>query len=172
MSEFSFEVRQDALDLVRSADIQANFDECKAALNEMMGPYKSLVIMEADLPQAKADRARIRRVAARIDEARKEVKRVYSEPLKQFEDKCKELTAICAEADSNIDTQVKAFEQAWGAPVKYKIAPRRSGDIGECYADPQKAKNVLGWSAERDLKKMCEDSARWQRMNPDGYPNE
>lgn len=67
---------------------------------------------------------------------------------------------------------VKAFEKAWGAPVKYKIAPRRPGDIAECYADPKKAKEVLGWSAERNLEKMCEDSARWQRMNPDGYPDD
>ena len=66
---------------------------------------------------------------------------------------------------------VCAFGEVWGSPVKYKIAPRRPGDIGECYADPTKAYNALGWRAERDLKKMCEDSARWQKMNPDGYPD-
>ena len=64
----------------------------------------------------------------------------------------------------------KAFGDVWGAPVKYKIAPRRPGDIAECYADPKKAYELLGWKAERDLIKMCEDSARWQKMNPDGYP--
>lgn len=111
MAEFSFEVRQDALDLVRRADIQANFDECKAALTEMMQPYKTLIVSEDTLPQAKADRARIRKVAARIDEARKEVKRIYTEPLAVFEGKCKELTAICSEADQNIDKQVKEFDQ-------------------------------------------------------------
>ncbi len=67
---------------------------------------------------------------------------------------------------------VKAFGEEWGSPVKYKIAPRRPGDIAECYADPTKAYEVLGWNAERDLKKMCEDSARWQRNNPDGYPED
>ncbi len=66
---------------------------------------------------------------------------------------------------------VRAFSDAWGAPVKYKIAPRRPGDIAKCYADPTKAKNVLGWEAQRDLKKMCEDSSRWQKLNPDGYPD-
>ena len=66
---------------------------------------------------------------------------------------------------------IKAFGEAWGSPVKYKIAPRRPGDIAQCYADPAKAREVLGWEAERDLKKMCEDTARWQRMNPDGYPD-
>ena len=66
---------------------------------------------------------------------------------------------------------VKAFSEAWGSDVKYKIVERRPGDIAECYADSTKAKEILGWEAERDLKVMCEDSARWQRMNPDGYPD-
>lgn len=66
---------------------------------------------------------------------------------------------------------VRAFGDVWGSPVKYKIAPRRPGDIAECYADPSKALAVLGWRAERDLHKMCEDAARWQKMNPDGYPD-
>ena len=67
---------------------------------------------------------------------------------------------------------VKAFGDEWGTPINYRIADRRPGDIAECYADPTKAREVLGWTAERDLRKMCEDSARWQRNNPDGYPEE
>ena len=66
---------------------------------------------------------------------------------------------------------VKAFGNEWGSPINYKITDRRPGDIAECYADPTKAREVLGWTAERDLRKMCEDSARWQRTNPDGYPD-
>ncbi len=64
---------------------------------------------------------------------------------------------------------VSAFEKAYGSAVPYVIAERRPGDIAECYADPTKAAEVLDWRAERDLAKMCEDSARWQKMNPDGY---
>jgi len=64
---------------------------------------------------------------------------------------------------------VKAFGEAWGSPINYKIVDRRPGDVAESYADPTRANTVLGWNAQRDLKKMCEDSARWQRMNPDGY---
>ncbi len=66
---------------------------------------------------------------------------------------------------------VEAFGNVWGSPVKYKIAPRRPGDIAECYADPTKAYEKLGWSAKFDLNKMCEDAARWQKNNPDGYPD-
>ena len=71
----------------------------------------------------------------------------------------------------SVREMVKAFGDVWGSPVNYKIAPRRPGDIAECYADPAKALRVLGWKADRDLVKMCEDSARWQKMNPDGYPD-
>ena len=67
---------------------------------------------------------------------------------------------------------IKAFGNVWGEKIKYKFAPRRPGDIAECYSDPSKAFSVLHWKAEYDLKKMCEDSARWQRNNPEGYPNE
>lgn len=66
---------------------------------------------------------------------------------------------------------VNAFSKAWGEAIKYKIVDRRPGDIAECYANPDKAYRVLGWRAERDLARMCEDSARWVRMNPDGYPD-
>ena len=53
---------------------------------------------------------------------------------------------------------VKAFEETTGKKVKYKITERRAGDIATCYADPAKAKEELGWEAEKDLKEMCEDS--------------
>ena len=53
---------------------------------------------------------------------------------------------------------VKAFEAANGIKIPYQIKPRRAGDIATCYADPSKAAKELGWKAELDLKKMCEDS--------------
>ena len=64
---------------------------------------------------------------------------------------------------------VNAFEKVSGQKVPYKIAPRRSGDIAECYADPSYAKEILGWEAKRSIEEMCEDNWRWQSQNPDGY---
>ena len=64
---------------------------------------------------------------------------------------------------------VKAFEKASGKEVPYEIAPRRSGDIAKCYADPSYAKEVLGWEAKKGIEAMCEDTWRWQYKNPDGY---
>lgn len=64
---------------------------------------------------------------------------------------------------------VKAFENANGIKIPYVIAPRRSGDVDECYADPKKAREVLGWTAEKTLEDMCRDTWRWQSANPNGY---
>ncbi len=58
---------------------------------------------------------------------------------------------------------VKAFEKSTGKKVKYKIAPRRAGDIAICYADPRKAKQELGWEAKKTLEDMCRDS--WNFIN-------
>lgn len=59
---------------------------------------------------------------------------------------------------------VKAFEEANGVKIPYSIKPRRAGDIATCYANPKKAKEELGWEAQYDLKKMCQDSWRFARM--------
>ncbi len=53
---------------------------------------------------------------------------------------------------------VRAFEKSTGKDVPYIIAPRRSGDIATCYADPRKAREELGWEATRTLEDMCRDS--------------
>ena len=59
---------------------------------------------------------------------------------------------------------VKNFEEATGKTVKYKIAPRREGDIATCYSDPTKAKEELGWEAKYDIKDMCRDSWHYIEM--------
>lgn len=64
---------------------------------------------------------------------------------------------------------VKAFSEASGREIPYKITARRPGDIATCYSDPRKANEELGWTAEKGIKEMCEDSWRWQSQNPKGY---
>lgn len=64
---------------------------------------------------------------------------------------------------------IKAFSKALGRDLPYKLTDRRPGDIPACYANPEKALKELGWRAERGLDEMCEDSLRWQTLNPNGY---
>lgn len=89
----------------------------------------------------------------------------------------KKLATDCGLVTYNLGTgkgysvlqMVKAFEKASGKAVPYVIAPRRSGDIAECYADASLAKKEIGFECRYDLKDMCEDSWRWQINNPNGY---
>jgi UDP-glucose 4-epimerase len=64
---------------------------------------------------------------------------------------------------------VRAFEQACGHSIPYRLAERRPGDVAQCYADASLAEKLLGWRAKFDLADMCRDSWRWQQGNPDGY---
>jgi len=58
---------------------------------------------------------------------------------------------------------VQTFERVNGVRINYGIAPRRSGDLAEFYADPEKAASVLGWRAEKTLEDMCRDSWNFQK---------
>ena len=62
-----------------------------------------------------------------------------------------------------------AYEKACGRTLPYAIDPRRPGDIAQCYADPAKARDELGWEAQYGIDEMCASSWKWQSMNPNGY---
>jgi len=64
---------------------------------------------------------------------------------------------------------VEAFEKVSETKIPYSITERRPGDVDETYADPRKANEELGWSADKDLKEMCSDMWNWQVKNPSGY---
>ncbi|MEI5996902.1 UDP-glucose 4-epimerase GalE [Paraburkholderia bengalensis] len=64
---------------------------------------------------------------------------------------------------------VKAFEKASGKPVPYEIVARRPGDVAQCFANPAKALDVIGWQAQYGIERMCADHWRWQAQNPRGF---
>ena len=64
---------------------------------------------------------------------------------------------------------VHAFEKANDLTLKYEIGPRRAGDLAVCYSNADKAAEILGWTAKRNLEDMCRDSWNWQKNNPNGY---
>ncbi len=64
---------------------------------------------------------------------------------------------------------VKTFGKVNGIEIPYAIVERRPGDVARCYADASKAKEKLGWAAQKSLDDMCRDSWRWQNQNPNGY---
>ncbi|ELC8443952.1 UDP-glucose 4-epimerase GalE [Clostridium perfringens] len=64
---------------------------------------------------------------------------------------------------------VNSFSKVSGREIAYKIIERRPGDVAECYADPSKANNELGWRAKYEIEEMCEDSWRWQTQSSQVY---
>jgi len=64
---------------------------------------------------------------------------------------------------------IKAFEKASGKKIPYKVVSRRLGDLPEYYAKADFAQEVLGWKAQYDIDRMCEDTWRWQSQNPNGF---
>ena len=83
-------------------------------------------------------------------------------------DGCEVVTLGTGTGYSVLD-MVKAFNEAKGLDLPYKIVDRRPGDLATCYADPAKSAEVLGWKAERGLQEMCRDSWNWQSKNPKGF---
>ena len=70
---------------------------------------------------------------------------------------------------SSVLEVVRAFEKASGKAIPFQFAPRREGDVAQCYASTDLAQQLLGWKAQRDLHAMCADAWRWQSANPRGY---
>lgn len=64
---------------------------------------------------------------------------------------------------------ISAFERVTGRKVNYKIAPRRAGDLAECFANPELALKELNWKVEKNLDDMVADAWNWQSKNPQGY---
>jgi len=64
-----------------------------------------------------------------------------------------------------------AFKRVTTLSVPYVFASRRQGDIAECWSDPSKARDELGWTAQRDLEDMVRDAWNWQQKNPNGFKN-
>lgn len=58
---------------------------------------------------------------------------------------------------------IHAYEKACGHVIPYEVGPRRPGDIPSCYADTEKAKRLLGWTAKKTIEEMCEDGWRFAK---------
>lgn len=104
----TFELRTDFSTLPQAIDF--NFAEMKSYLTENLEKYKTLVVTEDAISAAKADRAKLRKLADTINQHKIAIKKDYMTPYTEFEYKIKELISLIDEATQNIDGQVKSFE--------------------------------------------------------------
>ena len=90
--------------------------------------------------------------------------------LKAIENKCGlEIFNLGTGHGCSVLDVVHAFEKVNDLKIPYVIKPRRAGDVPTCYSNADKAKRILGWSAQFNLEDMCRDSWNWQKNNPNGY---
>ena len=93
------------------APVDFNYQELKKDIAEKTLPYKGLIVTEDAIPVAKSDLANLRKLEKAIDDRRKAVKKEFNAPYMEFEAKIKDILSDIQEAETNIDTQVKAFEK-------------------------------------------------------------
>lgn len=82
---------------------------------------------------------------------------------------CVEIFNLGTGTPYSVTEIVETFERVNGVKVNHVYGARRAGDLAECYANADKALNVLGWKTEKTLDDMCRDSWNWQKQNPNGY---
>ena len=83
-----------------------------------------------------------------------------------------EVLNIGAGKSTTVLELVSKFEEISGVPIKFKYLPRREGDLAAFWADSSKAFETMSWQPERNIKKICEDTWRWHKLNPTGYGRE
>ena len=57
---------------------------------------------------------------------------------------------------------IRAFEDVSGVKLNYSVAAARIGDVVEIYSDVRKAREVLGWQAQYEIRDMMESAWRWE----------
>ena len=98
-------------DLDHLPEIGFNFDELKAAIEDRMARYSSIVVTPDTIKDGKADRALLNKFREALESRRKEVKKQCLAPYNAFEAKIKELVALVDSPIAAIDTQLKAYEE-------------------------------------------------------------
>lgn len=110
MPDLEFKLTTD-LTPIKQTVLTANFEEVEAQLRELMAPYEKLVLREEDVAEGKNVLARIRKVEKTIDDYRKSIKKDFTAPLAAFEEKCKSLTAVCYESETNLSEQINKYAE-------------------------------------------------------------
>ena len=60
---------------------------------------------------------------------------------------------------------LRTFEAVSGRTLRYRIAPRRPGDVAISYTSPVRAKELLGWAPRYNLRDICADAWNWLRLD-------
>lgn len=116
---------------IKETVLTANFEEVESQLRELMAPYENLVLREEDVAEGKNVLARIRKVEKTIDDYRKSIKKDFTAPLAAFEEKCKALTAVCYESETNLSEQINKYAEQRKAEKLTALRTYFDDNVGE-----------------------------------------
>ena len=102
-------------------EIEWNHEEIKKEVERQLSFYKDLVYTEAQIKDAKADRAKLRKFVDSLESKRKEIKALCLAPYNKFEEQMKQIIALVNEPINLIDAQVKEYESVQKEEKKTSI---------------------------------------------------
>ena len=155
---------------IKQTVLTANFAEVEAQLRELMAPYEKLVLREEDVAEGKNVLARIRKVEKTIDDYRKSIKRDFSIPLVEFEEKCKALTAVCAESETNLSEQINKYVEQRKAEKLAGLRAFFDDNIGSLapYLSFEQVQNPKWGNVTYTLEQAQQEIAQAMDMCADG----
>lgn len=103
------------------AEMTFNYEELKAEITEKANLYANLVFTKEQLPEAKADRAKLNKLKKALNDERLKREREYMQPFNDFKCKINEIIKIIDEPVKAIDGQIKTFEELKKAEKLEKI---------------------------------------------------
>lgn len=130
MPDLEFKLTTDLTPIKQTA-LTANFEEVEAQLRELLTPYEKMILSEDDIQEGKSLLARIRKVEKTIDDYRKSVKRDFTAPLTVFEEKCRKLTSVCLESETNLSEQIKKYTEQKRREKLDALREFFGGNVGE-----------------------------------------
>ena len=115
MSELEMIIKQ------KAGLLDWNFAEINSQVDEITKRYSNLVFTEAELPEAKKEKASLNKLAKSINDKKVSAKKEFMKPYDAFEKQVKEVIGKINDASANIDMQVKGFEEKQKAEKKELI---------------------------------------------------
>lgn len=104
-----------------------DYDQLKAKVLEDVSVFKGIIISEDNLEEAPKWRAELNKKAKRISDFRIAFEKDFKKRIEKSTSQLKELASFYADASSNIDVQVKEFDE--------KRKQEKNAAIGKIYAE-------------------------------------
>lgn len=122
--------------------ITMNFEEVKSSLTDTVEKYKGIVVTEEGLQDCKATQKELAGLRIKIDNYRKEIKKEMSKPINTFENQCKELIKLIADAEEPIKKGILVFDNA-KKEEKRKVALNIISEVAKEHQLSEKYANKL-----------------------------